>query len=165
MAMSQLQHQTAPVFLHLADSTVFNVGRILVDVDIELRRAGSYLTSGSLRPLKGSDLVVLKSAERASSSTITLLTSQIISVLLTSRPFDFLLVLSWMWEHRLNRTRAHLVRDETHYLKNLNQIFRSSFECLAENKPAIMKLRVGMDGSTRIELRPFDTTPGSGQFT
>lgn len=164
VAVSQRQHHTVPVTLQLADSTVFNVGRILVDADVELRRAGSYLTFGSLRPLKGSDLVVLKSAEPSSSITITLLTSQILSGLLTSRPFDFLLILSWMWEHRLNRTRTHFVRDETHHLQNLNQIFRNLSECLENNQPAIMNLSVGEDGSTRIELRPFGATPQSDRL-
>lgn len=150
--LGRTQTRTVPVSLHLADSTAFNVGRILADIDIELRRAGSYLTTGSLRPLRSSGLVEVSSAEQASSIDVTLLASQILSNLLTSRPFDFLLTLSWLWEHRLSRTRARVARDGTDHLQILNQVARSSSECLAKNEPVMTTLNIETDGSTRFEF-------------
>lgn len=149
-------NRTVPITLHLANSTAFNVGRTLADVDIELRRAASYLTTGSLRPLKSSVLVEVSSAERASSVAVTLLVSQNLFDLLTSRPFDFLLILSWLWEHRLSRTRARVARDGTDHLQILNQVARSSSECLPKNKPVMTTLDIRTDGSARFEFCSAD---------
>src|ERR1035438_7534442 len=56
-----------PLQIRLANSTSANVGRTLMDLELELRRTASYMSSGTIRPSRNNEIVEVISAPHVSS--------------------------------------------------------------------------------------------------
>jgi hypothetical protein len=139
-----------PLHVYLANSTSANVGRTLVDLELELRRAASYLGSGSLRPSRESQMVEVLSAQYVASIDIVVAAAMEIYGLLTSRPVDFLLLLDWFWSHRHNRTKVRLPYEEIDPTRVWADIVAMANRCLEAGRPVVVTVAVETDGSTRF---------------
>jgi hypothetical protein len=95
-----------PIHLKLIDSTAANAGRALSDLDRELRRTSTYLLNGRLRPSRDVGSVEVLDAKRSTSIDIVVAVSKAMHTQLSSIPMKYLLTLSWLWNHRVNRTRV-----------------------------------------------------------
>lgn len=137
-----------PLRVHLAISTSANVGRTLVDLEIELRRAASYLTSGSLRPSRDNQTVEVISAQHVASIQIVVAVAMEIYSLLTSRPVDFLLLLDWFWSHRHNRTKVRLPYEETDPTRVWADMVAEAKRCNEAGRPVVVTVSNSADGST-----------------
>lgn len=142
-----------PLRVHLANSTSANVGRTLVDLEIELRRVASYLTSGSLRPSRDNQSVEVISAQHVASIQIVVAVAMEIYGLLTSRPVEFLLLLDWFWSHRHNRTKVRLPYEETDPTRVWTDIVAEAKRCIEAGRPVVVTVTDNADGSTRFGFR------------
>ncbi len=142
-----------PLHVHLANSTSANVGRTLVDLEIELRRAASCLGNGSLRPSRDNQMVEVLTAQHSSSIAIVVAAAMDLYSLLTSRPVDFLLLLDWFWSHRHNRTKVRLPYEETDPTRVWDDIVAMARRCIEAGRPVVVTVVVESDGSTRFGFR------------
>jgi hypothetical protein len=142
-----------PLHVHLANSTSANVGRTLVDLEIELRRATSYLGNGLLRPSRDNQMVEVLTAQHSSSITIVVAVAMDLYGLLTSRPVDFLMLLDWFWSHRRNRTKVRLPYEETDPTRGWDDVVAMARSCIEAGRPVVVTVEVDSDGSTRFGLR------------
>jgi hypothetical protein len=142
-----------PLQLHLANSTATNVGRMLLDLDVELRRAASYLRSGSLRPSRNNQIVEVISAQHVASIDIVVAAAQDIYQHLTSRPIDFLLLLNWFWSHRYHRTKVRLAYEEINPVQAWKDVVEMAEICIETGRPVIITMEVDRDGSTQFGLQ------------
>ncbi|MDH2903100.1 MAG: hypothetical protein PXZ08_04010 [Actinomycetota bacterium] len=147
-----------PLHVHLANSTSANVGRILVDLEIELRRAASYLGNGSLRPSRDNQMVEVLTAQHSSSIDIVVAAAMNLYSLLTSRPIDFLLLLDWFWSHRHNRTKVRLPYEETVPTGAWDDIVAMAGRCIEVGRPVVVTVVVESDGSTKFGFRSLGVT-------
>ncbi len=139
-----------PLHVHLANSTSANVGRALVDLEIELRRVASYLSNGSLRPSRDNQMVEVLTANHVASIDIVVAAAMQIHELLKSRPVDFLLLLDWFWSHRHNRTKVRLPYEETDPAVAWAGIVAMARSCIAVGRPVVVTAAVETDGSTQF---------------
>jgi hypothetical protein len=95
-----------PIRVHIENSSCAAVARVLLDLDLELRRASTFLSSGNTRPAVESRAVQVATIARSSAIDVTLEASREIYLALTSRPIALLQVLDWFWLHRQTRTRV-----------------------------------------------------------
>lgn len=150
--MHHPQLTALPVRVHLANSTASNVGRILLDLDVELRRAASYLGSGSLRPSRNNQIVEVISARHVASIDIVVAAAEEIYRLLTSRPIEFLILLDWFWSHRYHRTKVRLAYEEINPVQAWNDVVEMAHVCIEVGRPVVITMEVDRDGSTRFGL-------------
>ena len=142
-----------PLHVHLANSTSANVGRTLVDLEIELRRSASYLGGGSLRPSRNNQIVEVISAQQVSSIGIVVAAAQEIYYLLTSRPIDFLQLLDWFWSHRHNRTKVRLPYEKIDPTRAWANMVEMANRCIEADRPVVVAMTVDADGSTTFGFR------------
>lgn len=145
-----LLQQTLPMNSHLASSVVGDIGRTLLDLDVELRRTLSFISEGSTRPLRDRSAVQFLSARHTSSTDILLLLSRVFYEVLSSRPLDFLVTFSWFWDHRLNQTRSRPAQDQRGHISALNAIADVARESLNSGQPVVMTMKIAADGSTEF---------------
>lgn len=142
-----------PLHVHLAISTSANVGRTLVDLEIELRRAASYLTSGSMRPSRDNQSVEVISAGPVASIEIIIAVAMEIYGLFTSRPIDFLLILDWFWSHRHYRSRVRPPYEETDPTPVWAEMVAMARLCIESGRPVVVTVTDSANGSTRFGLQ------------
>jgi hypothetical protein len=142
-----------PLRVHLANSTSANVGRTLVDLEIELRRVAAYLTSGSLRPSRDNQTVEVISAQHMASIQIVVAVALEIYGLLTSRPVEFLSLLDWFWSHRHNRTKVRLPYEETDPTRVWTEMVAEAKRCDEAGRPVVVTVTDNADGSTRFGFK------------
>lgn len=145
-----LPPRTLPMNSQLASSVVGDIGRTLLDLDVELRRTISFISDGSTRPLRDRNAVEFLSARQTSSTDIFLLLSRVFYEVLTSRPLDFLVTFSWFWEHRLNQTRSRPAQDTKSHINVLNVIGENARASLNSGQPVVITISIATGGSTDI---------------
>jgi hypothetical protein len=137
-----------PVHLHLENSTAANVGRTLVDLDVELRRTASYLSGGSARPSRNKNIVEILSAQHVASIDVVVAAAREIYELLTSRPIDFLQLMVWFWDHRHNRTKVRLPYEQVNPLRSWESLHQSAANAIARDRSVTVTVDVTAEGSS-----------------
>lgn len=160
-ANRQLKSIQTPTFvssllirLEYASSQIGDVGQVLTDLDLEMRRAVAFHIDGTTRPLRERGSLTLLGTHRNSSTTIFVLASGSIHAALTKRPLDVVLAASWFWDHRVNRTKFRQPVAEEEYPKPLAQIIRSAQLAISDARPAVVALTIAANGETLFEFRP-----------
>ncbi len=143
-----------PLHVYLTNSTSANVGRTLVDLEIELRRVASYLTSGSVRPSRDSRTVEVISAKNVASIQIVVAVALEIYGLLTSRPIDFLLLLDWFWAHRHRHTSVRPPIEETDPTRPWTDIVTMAKRCIEIGRPVVVTVTNNINESTGFGFAP-----------
>lgn len=151
--MHHPQLTALPLQLHLENSTAANLGRTLLDLDVELRRAASYLGSGSLRPSRNNQIVEVISAQHVASIDIVVAAAEEIYRLLTTGPIEFLILLDWFWSHRYHRTKVRLAYEEINPVQAWTDLVEMANACIEVGRPIIITMEVDRDGSTRFGLK------------
>ena len=146
-------YSAIPLHIHLDNSTSSNVGRILLDLDVELRRCAAYMLNGSIRPLRNFTLVQLIAAVRTYSVAIIIAAGRQIYDLLTSRPVTFLQLLDWFWSHRLSQTKVRQPNDESDRGADWNDIMSLATSCIELGRPVILTAEVTRAGNTRFGFK------------
>ena len=139
-----------PLRLHLENSTSSNVGRTLIDLGVELRRAVSYLNNGSTRPSQDNEIVEVISARNVSSLDLVIAAGMEISTCLTLRPLDFLQILDWFWSHRLNFTRVRLTHQQSDPTDKWIEMVESAKRIIELGRSAVVTAEVKHDGTTKF---------------
>lgn len=164
--VSVLPSRTIPLHVQLASSVSGDVGRTLLDLDVELRRALSQVTNGSLQPFRDRGTVEFFWGRRiASTDCFVLLSCPFHEVLLTT-PLDFLLTLSWFWNLRLNQTKTSTAKNIENQIASLNAIASSATESVRLGQPTVITLRVdaiestaSTHGFSRTQTSPKNAKP------
>jgi hypothetical protein len=150
--LEQIELHAIPIHAHLENSTSANVGRFLLDLDIEIRRCVSYMLSGSQRPSRNYQLVEVISAEHVNSVEIVVGAALEAYNVLTSRPIAFLQLLDWLWSHRLNRTKVRRQFKVIDPRQLWEDLLRRAALCIELDRPVILTIGVGADDSTTFGL-------------
>lgn len=143
-----------PIRLELASLQIGDVGQVLMDLDLELRRAASFLGGGTTRPLRERASLTLLGARGTSSTTMFVSASGSIYDALNKKPLDVVLATSWFWEHRLNRTKNQTQIATKEYLMSLAHVVHSAESALSAARPSIVAMRLDLEGETIFEFRP-----------
>ena len=143
-----------PIHAHLASSAIGDIGRTLLDLDIELRRTLSFMTNDSTRPFRDRSAVDFIYARHISSTDVFLLLSHAFHEIVTSRPLDFLLTLSWFWNHRVSQTRIRPARERGDHIDSFDRITDLARESLASGEPTVITITVDADGSSEFTFEP-----------
>lgn len=150
--INQLEIRAIPLHVHLANSTMANLGRTLSDLDVELRRTASFMLNESTKPLPESRMVEVFSAKHVSSIDVVVVAAMDIYHFLTLRPVDFLLTLDWFWSRRHNRTK---VRQPTEYIDRREmweETLLLAHDCVELGRPVAITMELFEDGSTRFRF-------------
>jgi hypothetical protein len=143
-----------PIRLELTSSQIGEVGQMLNDLDLEMRRAASYLATGSKRPLRERETVALLGARRTSLTTIFILVSGSIRETLVAAPLDLILATSWFWQHRLNHTMHRPPEPHASSQTSLTHIVRSARLALSSAGSTVVAMRLDPMIETGFEFRP-----------
>jgi hypothetical protein len=143
-----------PIRLEIASSQIGEVGQVLTDLDIELRRAAAFLSGGTTRPLRERASLTLLGARGTSSTTMFVSAAGSIYDALITKPLDVVLAMSWFWEHRLNRTKHQAQIATKEYLVSLSRIVHSAELALSAARPSVVAMRIDFKGVTIFEFRP-----------
>lgn len=142
-----------PLQIHLANSTSANVGRALIDLELELRRTASYLDSGTIRPSRNSEIVEVISARQHSSIDLVVAAAMEIYRLLTSRPLDFVLALDWFWSHRHNFTKVRLPNGHNDPTRVWTEMLENAKRCIESGRSVVGTMEVEVNGSTKFGFK------------
>jgi hypothetical protein len=140
--------RAVPLRAHIENSTSANIGRILLDLDVELRRCASYLTNGSIRPSRARNTVELISAQHGASIDLVVAVASEPFNVVTARPFDFLVLLDWCWSRRVHRTRTRRPYEELEPVRNWQRMAEMASTCIGRSQPVSLSMNVAADGST-----------------
>jgi hypothetical protein len=144
---------SVPLHIHLANSTAANVGRILLDLQVELRRTAAYQQNETIRPTGNNEIVEMISANHEASIDLVIAAAMEIYILLTSRPIDFLLLLDWCWTHRHNRTKVRSPYEDIDRTRVWSDLIAMARSCVEADRPTVVTMTMEIDGSTKFELR------------
>jgi hypothetical protein len=147
--MDHLEVRAIPLHVQITNSSAAHVGRTLFDLDIELRRTSSFLNE-SLRPIRGGGTVEVVSAEHTASLLIVVGLTTMIYNLLTSRPVDFLQLMAWLWDHRLNWTKSHQPYEEIDSTMVWRDLLQMATDCVESGQPVVATAVIDADGFTRF---------------
>lgn len=142
-----------PLQIRLANSTSANVGRTLMDLELELRRTASYMSSGTIRPSRNNEIVEVISARHVSSIDLVIAAAMEIHSSLTSRPLDFLQILNWFWTHRHNFTKVRLPHDNTDPTRIWTEMIEMAKRCIESGRSVVVTAAVEIDGSTKFGFK------------
>lgn len=148
--------RAVPLRVHIENSTSANIGRILLDLDVELRRCAAYLTTGSIRPSRARNTVELISAQHGASNDLVIAVASEPFNVVTSRPFDFIVLLDWCWSHRVNRTRTRQPYEELDPVTNWQRMAQTASTCIDRGQPVSLSMNVAADGSTTFAFALID---------
>jgi hypothetical protein len=148
----RLPAKTTVIHIRLESAIVSDIGRALIDLDVELRRTFAFLSDGSMRPRRDRGSVELLFAQKNSSTDIFVLTSTLFYQLLTSRPMDFLHVFSWFWDHRLNQTRVRSAKSLEDELPGWLAISDTIQKGVVTEEPKMISLNIDAIGALQIKL-------------
>lgn len=140
--------RAVPLHVHIDNSTSANVGRTLLDLDVELRRCSSLLTTGSIRPTRNNHAVEVISAQHRTSIDLVVAVANEPFNLTTSRPFDFVVLLDWCWSHRINRTKNRKPYEESDPVRSWHEIAQTATTAIDRGRPVELSMTVSPDGST-----------------
>lgn len=99
-------HVAIPFYLNLETPTSSNVGRVLLDFDLEVRRTTSFRLRGSIAPPRNAQNLEVVGAQTNDVLRIALALSKELRLALMTQPIDFLLMLDWFWDFRYVQSRV-----------------------------------------------------------
>ncbi|HUX03395.1 MAG TPA: hypothetical protein VMV53_00595 [Acidimicrobiales bacterium] len=137
-----------PLLIHIHNSTSANVGRTLLDLDVELRRSSSFMTTGSSRPIRNSHAVEVISAHHRTSIDLVVAVSNEPFNVMTSRPLDFVVLLDWCWRHRITRTKNRKRYEELDPVTSWWEIVQTATAAIDRGRPVELLMTVSPDGAT-----------------
>lgn len=148
-----------PIQMEIANPAASNVGRLLVDVDLELRRSSALLTRNATAPTRNVQLVRVLTMRADDSLRLALGASGELHDALTSRPIEFLATLDWLWDNRFARSRVRSPSITSDPSKRWAGILTSAFACTATRRPVVTTMVVEHDGSTTFAFRLVEMGP------
>lgn len=140
----------APLRLRMENPSCAGVAHVLLDLDLELRRASAFVTSGRTRPAAESRIVEVASAIRSSFIEVTLEVGGEIYVALTSRPIAFLQALDWFWLHRQTRSRVRPPYETVDPMFAWTEMLRTAADLAPWGNPVVVTVEVAVDGTTQF---------------
>jgi len=147
-----LQSSASLIHARFASSLACDVGRTLLDLDVELRRTLAFLIDGSSRPLRDRSTVEVLHAVKNMSFHMAFGTSSTFNDLLFSKPLEFQLVFSWFWDHRLNQTRTRPAKRFLDRLPEWYDIAALAKEYVIQNQPVRFILEVDSKGGSELTM-------------
>jgi hypothetical protein len=136
-----------PFWIKTADSAASKVGRLLLDVDLELRRSFALLSRNTASPTRDFQLVDLTSIQRDDALCLELALSGELHHALTSRPIDFLITLDWMWDNRYAKSRVRSPLITLDPTERWAGIMSSASACVNSGQTVIATMAVDRGGS------------------
>jgi hypothetical protein len=146
-----------PFYLNLESPTVANVGRILLDFDLEIRRTTSYRLRASIVPPRNSQDLEVVNTKLDDALRIALALSNELRLSLTTQPIEFLLTLDWFWDFRYSQSRVRSPLSRRDPRERWRDIFSSVSECTATTYPVAAEMAIGDQGSTTFSFRPEES--------
>ncbi|MFI5035002.1 MAG: hypothetical protein ACHQFZ_02215 [Acidimicrobiales bacterium] len=137
-----------PFQIKTADSAASKVGRLLLDIDLELRRSFALMSRNTASPTRDLQLVDLTSIQGGDALRLELALSGELHHALASRPFDFLITLDWMWDNRYARSRVRSPLITLDPTERWAGIMSSAFACTQSGQAVITTMTVDHYGFT-----------------
>lgn len=147
--------RAVPLHVHIDNSTSANVGRTLLDLDVELRRCSSLLTTGSIRPTRNNHAVEVISAQHSTSIDLVVAVANEPFNIATSRPLDFVVLLDWCWSRRLNRTKTRQPYEELDPVISWQRIAQTASLSIDRGQPIELSMSIAAGGSTTCAFTPL----------
>lgn len=144
--------RTLPVFACIDSFGASDVGRILIDLDVELRRTLAFITDGSMRPYPDRRTVEVSTTWRDPMTKVLLNLAPSFFGALTTDPLEFLITFSWFWDHRINQTRTRPSRSLQEQFNVINEINDCVKRSITTREPLMITLRIDSKGFTEISL-------------
>lgn len=155
---TRMRSVAVPFLVNIANSTATAVGRVLLDVDLELRRSSALQLRNTTSPTRDPQLVDLISMKGDDDLQIELAISGELHHALTSRPIDFLITLDWIWDYRYARSRVRSPLITHDPRQRWAGIMSSALACTDMVRSVYTTMTVGQDGSTTFAFRSAGTT-------
>jgi hypothetical protein len=155
---------TVPFYMNFERPTVANVGRILVDFDLEIRRTTSYQLSTSMALTKSSQYMEVIHTTNNDVLQIVLALSNELRRALTSQPIAFLITLDWLWDFRYSKSRVRSPIGRRNPHERWRHIFESVSECAATLQPIAAEIAIGHHDSTTFGFRTERGDASLGEF-
>jgi hypothetical protein len=142
-----------PFYLNLETLTVSNVGRILLDLEMEIRRTTSYQLRASLVLPKHSQNMAIVMINKHDSLRIVMALSNELCLALTTQPIRFLINLDWFWYFRYSQSRVRSPVGQRNPLERWSHIFASASECTTSSHPVVAEMAICSQGATTLNFR------------
>jgi hypothetical protein len=138
------------VHAQLTNATSGNVGRVLIDIDRELRRTALFLIDRSQRPSKTVGAVELMIASQSNSIELVITASKQMYRLMKLQPLSFVVTFSWFWAHRLNQTKLRSMNEDFERIVDLDGLIVSGAAALSSHQLTFIYISIDNDGFTQI---------------
>jgi len=148
-----------PFQVTITESTASNVGRLLLDLDLELRRCAALQFRDSASPTRELQLVDLLSIQRDHGLRVELAVSGELHHALSSQPVDFLITLDWLWDYRYARSRVRFPLLTNNPKERWADIMSSASVCMDLGQSAYTTMTVQHDGSTTFAFHSAGAGP------
>ena len=152
----------APLRLRMENPSCAGVAHVLLDLDLELRRASAFMAYGRTRPAAESRIVEVASALRSPLVDVTLEVGGEIYVALTSRPIAFLQVLDWFWLHRQTRSRVRPPYETLDPMLAWTEMLRTASNLAPRGNPVVVTVEVAADGTTKFSFASYSSEDVDG---
>ena len=146
-----------PFYLNLERATVANVGRILLDFDMEARRTTSFQLRASIVLPKKSEFMTMINTQSDDELRIALALSNDLRLALTTQPIDFLLTLDWFWDFRYSQSRVRSPIGQRDPHERWRQILSSASECTTTSTPVAAEMVIGSQGTASFGFRSAES--------
>jgi hypothetical protein len=147
-----LSPRTLPVVAFINSSRASDVGRVLIDLDVELRRTLAFISDRRMRPYPDRGTVEILSAKRGSVTNVLFKLAPLFFSALSTEPLEFLLALSWFWDHRMNQTRTRPARSLQDHFTAFSAIIESAKRSITSKESVMIALKIKTKGSTEFCL-------------
>jgi hypothetical protein len=147
-----LSPRRLPVLACIDSFGASDVGRILIDLDVELRRTLAFVTDGTMRPYPDRQAVEVLTTQSDSMTNVLLSLAPSFFGALTNEPLEFLLAFSWFWDHRINQTRTRPAKSLQEQFNVINEINDCAKRSVILKKPVMTTLKIDKKGFTEICL-------------
>jgi len=147
-----LSPRTLFVLACIDSSGASDVGRVLIDLDVELRRTLAFITDRTMRPYADRRTVEILTTQSDSVTNVLLALAPSFFGALTTEPLEFLLAFSWFWDHRINQTRTRPARSLEEQFSAFGEINESADRSVTSKEPVMITLKIDSKGFTEICL-------------
>ncbi len=149
---ASLTSRTLPVVAFIDSSRASDIGRVLIDLDVELRRSLAFVTDRTMRPYADRGAVEILSAKRDSVTNVLFSLPPSFFIALSTEPLEFLLALSWFWDHRMNQTRTRPARSLPEHYAAFIEIIESAKRSVTSKESVMIALKIQSKGFTEFCL-------------
>jgi hypothetical protein len=148
-----------PILASVESPVAGDVGRILIDLEVELRRTLAFVTERAMLPYRDRGTVEILVAHRDSITNLLISLASPFDRVLATEPLEFLLALSWFWDHRLNQTRTRPAKSLQEQFAAIIAIAEAAKHSVASRVPVMITLRIDGKGFTKFSLEPRQFLP------